>query len=149
MKKRSKNFSIIKDAGDVEKSVEFFNAAQSGGEGMSMMEDKKSKKSFKKYSYTGPIYYNGIKISNSSNMFTMAVSKAKAIQNFIHKAANGDIRANYDIIDELVSEVTNPDDDTSDFEIDRDPPTCEYCGSLLSDNGTCPVCDEGEEEYSV
>lgn len=24
---------------------------------------------------------------------------------------------------------------------------CEHCGKPLSDNGTCPVCDEGDEEY--
>ena len=41
MKKKTDTFAVIKDAGDVEKSVEFFNAAQSGGEGMSMSESSK------------------------------------------------------------------------------------------------------------
>jgi rubrerythrin len=27
--------------------------------------------------------------------------------------------------------------------------TCEECGTLLNDGGTCPICDDGEEDYLV
>lgn len=95
-------------------------------------------KVFKRYSYTGPTYFCGNKISQSSNLFTQARSFEEARRNFIFKIANGDITNRYDIVDEYIVLVDNFDSEKAAR------PRCEICGYELNDNNECPVCDYGE-----
>ena len=98
---------------------------------------------FKRYSYTGPIYYYGNKISATSNLFTMAKDWNSARRNFIYKIANGDKAYLYDLVDDKIKEVPSVTlDDKTDIETKRE--RCEICGYELNDMGECPVCDYGE-----
>ena len=97
-----------------------------------------------KYRYTGPHYYNGIKMSDSNDLFTIARSYAEARKNFLYKIAKGDIISRYDIIDRYITQVE--DDIVTQQAPDIEIPTCEYCGTRLTDGGYCPVCDHGEED---
>lgn len=101
----------------------------------------------KKYSYTGPIYHLGNKIAEKSRMFTMAKSFAQAKNNFVYKAANGDIVGHYNIVDEFVKEVPKVTlDDKSTIEEKPETTKCEICGYELNPMGDCPVCDYGEDD---
>lgn len=100
---------------------------------------------FKRYSYTGPVYYYGNKISAKSNLYTMAKDWNSARRNFVYKIANGDKAYLYDIVDSLVKEVPQVTfDDKSELEFQNNRPICDICGYEMNDAGECPVCDYGE-----
>ena len=50
----------------------------------------------------------------------------------------------YIIHDVTISEVKPETDNAKTFKRER----CEYCNTPLNDGGTCPVCDDGEEDYN-
>jgi rubrerythrin len=39
-------------------------------------------------------------------------------------------------------------EEIEDF-IDSEVEVCPECGAPLNDGGTCPKCDDGEEEYGI
>lgn len=90
----------------------------------------------KRYHYSGPVYFNGSKIAEFSNIFTTAKSFQAARKNFRFTVANGDYIYYYNIIDDFITEV-------NETHIHK---TCENCGTLLNDMGQCPVCVQGEED---
>ena len=99
---------------------------------------------YSRYHYDGPIYYNGHKISASSNLFTMARSYAEARRNLIFKVANGDIVSRYDLDDSLIIRV----DDEKLLSYDSvEDDYCEKCGIKLTHSKECPVCDF--QEYDL
>ena len=101
---------------------------------------------YKKYSYSGPVYYCGNKqVSKIPTVYTMAKSYSQAYKNILFKVANdGEIRC-YDI-DRGSIKIESPIIKTS-YEFIPTKPKCEICGYELADNGECPVCDFGE--YSL
>jgi hypothetical protein len=101
-----------------------------------------SKTDYMKYHYTGPHYFNGIKMAEYNDLYTQARSFKEARKNFLYKVANGDIISRYDIVDRYITLV---DDDNVQVP-EREIYYCEYCGTQLSDAGYCPRCVETGEE---
>lgn len=96
-----------------------------------------------KFIYTGPIYHNGIKICECSNMITYAVSFKQARNQLLYRIADGDYTTHYDIVDRY---LTMLQDDTIEVEPTRVYDYCPECGEVLNDMGQCPVCEQGEED---
>lgn len=97
---------------------------------------------YKRWSYTGPIYYYGNKIAEKCSYYTMAKNWNAARRNFVYKIANGDKAYYYDIVDSYIGlaqaeESTTRDEATTIIK-------CETCGTELNPLGECPVCDYGE-----
>ena len=144
-KKKSKGMGwhMAVNAGDVEKGIEVFNNSTSLGSGTSGGECTAMGEALDQttYYYDGPVYYDGRKILEKSDIYTTAKSLNIAIRNTLFKAAKGD-RENlyhYDIVDHLVREV--PKNETPKVR-----PKCQTCGYELNDIGDCPVCDYGEDD---
>ena len=98
------------------------------------------------YEYVGPIYRFGRKVKERVDLHTMASSEEQALNNFLYKAAKAigydrsrgaQVSIDPDLI--FVYEPEIPDDAWEDEK------RCQYCGTLLNDNGQCPVCDLGDE----
>ena len=96
---------------------------------------------FKRYSYTGPIYFYGHKIAAFSDLYTKAKSWKQARNNFLFRIANGDIINRYDIVDDFINIVPESEEIEEPI-IERE--RCENCNYELNDMGDCPVCDYGE-----
>lgn len=92
---------------------------------------------YRTYHYTGPHYYNGIKMSEYNNLYTSARSFKEARNNFIYRFAAGDIPSRYDIVDSCIEIIVK--------ETPREYKYCNNCGNRLSDGGYCPLCDDGDE----
>lgn len=143
-KKKSKGMGwhMAVNAGDVEKGIEVFNNSTSLGSGTSGVEGTAMGEALDQntYYYDGPIYYDGRKISEKSDIYTTAKSVNLAIRNILYKAARGDKELyHYDIADDRVREV--PKNETPKIR-----PKCQTCGYELNDIGDCPVCDYGEDD---
>ena len=97
----------------------------------------------KRYRYTGPIYHNGRRIQDNSNIFTTAVSEAQARNYFIHKLGG----PAYDIVSTY---ITCDQDDKED--LPKVEPyvrgKCDKCGYQLDDMGECPICDMAKHYIS-
>lgn len=120
-----------------------------------LAEDTKPTKT---YYYEGPIMRFGRIVAWGWEDSTQAVSKAQALNNLRFKAGK---YLGLDIGSHNVKVELDPDclwmsgvvdDDYLDDYVDlhsghelRD--TCDKCGKPLNDGGTCPVCDDGEEDY--
>lgn len=96
---------------------------------------------YKKYQYTGPVYYFGNKMSPKSNLYTTATSIKEARRNFLYRVANGDIVTRYDIVDDFIKEVVPIEEPVEEPKVSH---KCDRCGYTLTDMGECPVCDFGE-----
>ncbi len=137
-KSKGRGWHMSVNAGDVEKGIEVFNNSTSlgSGEGTAMGESV----SYNTYYYDGPVYYEGSKIADKSDIYTTAKSLNIAIRNVLVKASCGaDDLYNYDIVDEMVKQI--PKEQTPKVN-----PKCKICGYELNDIGDCPVCDYGEED---
>ena len=97
---------------------------------------------FKSYHYSGPIYYNGMRIAQYSNIHTRARSISEARKNLLYKISDGDVVSipRYDIADNFISVV----DDQKEFEQTKKIQKCPTCGYQLNEIGDCPVCDYNE-----
>lgn len=142
-KKKSKGMGwhMAVNAGDVEKGVEVFNNSTADvGAGASMGESVETTT----YHYTGPIYYDGMKIASKSDIYTSAPSLNVAARNVLYKAAHGDKELyHYDIVDEQIEVVsTEPREGQPEASNEK----CYRCGYILNDMGECPVCDYGEDD---
>jgi hypothetical protein len=100
------------------------------------------------YTYQGPIYKYGRKVSDDIRLFTNAKSHKGAIRNFLHRLGKG-----ADIITPYVRFV-EPDYDEMRADIeeyDRNNQNvnkfCPHCNNHLSDSGICPLCDNSD--YSI
>jgi len=98
------------------------------------------------YTYIGPIYRFGRKFKDRAELHTMAVSEKQALNNLLYKAAEAigfdrsrgsQVSIDPSLIFEYEPEI--PDDAWEDEK------RCKHCGTLLNDNGQCPVCDLGDE----
>ena len=143
-KKKSKGMGwhMAVNAGDVEKGIEVFNNSTSigNGEGTAMGESTSNKT----FVYEGPIYYRGHKIADKSSLYTTAPTHNVAVRNILFQSANGDKELyNYDIVDNLVKEITATNTNKSN-KVERE--RCHKCGYELNDIGDCPVCDYGEDD---
>ena len=69
---------------------------------------------------------------------TVEAKDAQEVRKVLKKKCRG-----YIIHDVTITEVTPAVDDFDTFERER----CDKCNTPLNDGGTCPVCDDGEEDY--
>lgn len=97
---------------------------------------------YKRWSYTGPIYYYGNKIAEKCSYYTMAKDWNVARRNFVYKIANGDKAYYYDIVDSYIK-LSQPREEVPNEEV-HEIVKCEICGTELNPLGECPVCDYGE-----
>lgn len=99
-----------------------------------------------RYEYTGPIYHYGNKIAEKSNMITTAPSIVKAEQNFLYRISQtyGDYTNKFDIATHLIKRLIpiTKDDIIENPELEK----CPECGTHLTTNGECPICDLGEDD---
>lgn len=118
-----------------------------------LTEDTKSTKT---YHYEGPIMRFGRIVSWGWEDTTQAVSEAQALNHLRFKAGKylgldvGSHNARVELDPECLEVIDNDDyfDDYVDLHSDHEPrDTCDKCGTPLNDGGTCPVCDDGEEDY--
>ena len=128
------------NAGNVEKGIEIFNAAQPDGSigNVTMLgEDLDT------YHYDGPTYYAGHKISDKEDIYTKAVSAKQARNNILYRLAGGDRfeLLKYDIVPENIT-LIKPEENQKPIEREH----CPYCHYELNDMGDCPVCDYGEDD---
>ena len=118
------------------------------GEDISILDDTVLEALSKKvhYTYIGPIYRFGRKFKDRAELHTMAVSEEQALNNLLYKAAEAigfdrsrgsQVSIDQSLIFEYEPEI--PDDAWEDEK------RCKHCGTLLNDNGQCPVCDLGDE----
>ena len=98
------------------------------------------------YAYIGPIYRFGRKFKDRIELHTMASSEKQAVNNLLYKAAEAigydRSRGSQVSIDPSLVFEYEPDIPDEDW---VDEKRCEHCGTLLNDNGQCPVCDLGDE----
>ena len=105
------------------------------------------------YMYEGPIWYQGKIVSYHWEDQTQAVSEKQAINNLRYKAGKhigfdvGTHQVKVEIEPKSVIKVENDDDCLDDILNFESPKRCDKCNTLLNDGGTCPVCDDGEEDY--
>lgn len=100
------------------------------------------------YRYSGPIYNGNQVVARDWESFTYAMSEREARVFFNVKAREymgykpnaGYIKIDPDKI--YTIEVSHDDP----FEHIDEPMKCDKCGRLLDDSGTCPYCDQGEED---
>ena len=96
----------------------------------------------KTYYYIGPVYRFGKIIDNIDDpIYTTAVSKAKAVNNFKSKLKKKNKLAQtaaISIDERNVMEVNSE----RDWGVDEN--RCSICGTKLNPLGECPVCDFGE-----
>ena len=148
-KKKSKGMGwhMSMNAGDVEKGMEVFNNSTSGtcasGDcGGGMGESLSESSGLNTYIYDGPVYYEGRKISETSNYSTEAPSKEVAARNIWYQVSkNSPDPFNYDIVDERIKLVPGK---KKSYDLSPNRPKCHVCGFDINDNGDCPVCDYGE-----
>lgn len=98
------------------------------------------------YLYYGPIYVNDRVFVNAVSLQTLAVSKQRAIQNFIYQIKKNSefnkLIRTYDkvsIDESRIKDVTTPPDAIAS-------PRCSRCGRQLNDSGECLDCDLGVED---
>lgn len=100
-----------------------------------------------RYSYAGPIYRFGKLYKDYWEDYTYATSEKQALNNLTYKAKinNGYVK---DVNLTLDSDCLSCDPELVDY-VEDEPKNkyCDICGEKLNDGGTCPVCDEGEEDY--
>lgn len=140
MYEEKKKVSYNPNAGNVEKGIEMFNAAQpDGGIGAvtSLGEGLET------YHYDGPTYYAGHKISDKEDIYTKAVSAKQARNNILYRLAGGDRfeLLKYDIVPENIT-LIKPEENQKPIEREH----CPYCHYELNDMGDCPICDYGEDD---
>lgn len=128
------------DAGNVEKGIEMFNAAQPSG---SVEATSSLGEGLETYHYDGPTYYAGHKISDKEDIYTKAVSAKQARNNILYRLAGGDRfeLLKYDIVPENIT-LIKPLENQKPNEREH----CPYCHYELNDMGDCPVCDYGEDD---
>ena len=115
-----------------------------------LTEDTKPTKT---YRYEGPIMRFGRIVSWGWEDTTQAVSEAQALNHLRFKAGKylgldvGSHNVKVELDPECLEVVDNDDyfDDYVDLHSDHE--LCDKCGTPLNDGGTCPVCDDGEEDY--
>lgn len=118
-----------------------------------LKEKKISKSPIHSYIYKGPIYKNGFLCSEYWEGETQAVSEAQALNNLRFQAGKylgynvGSHRVKMYLKPENLYKLENIDDYYDSYEDIEPIKQCDKCGALLSDNGNCPVCDDGEEDY--
>lgn len=109
------------------------------------------------YHYEGPIMRFGKIVAWKWDANTQAVSKAQALSRLSFRAGEyiglnvGSHRVKVELDPECLEAI---DDDGGYFDdyVDSHPTSekrcvCDKCGTPLNDGGTCPVCDDGEEDY--
>ena len=122
-------------------------------ENTNLEEKKISKSPIHSYIYKGPIYKNGFLCSEYWEGETQAVSEAQALNNLRFQAGKylgynvGSHKVNMYLKPENLYKLENIDDYYDSYEDIEPIKQCDKCGALLSDNGNCPVCDDGEEDY--
>lgn len=115
-----------------------------------LKEDNKEKET---YIYEGPIMRFGKIVAWKWEDTTQAVSPEKALNNLRFKAGVylglnvASHHVNIELDSKYLHKVENYDDFLSDLANINNKKTCDKCGTPLNDGGTCPVCDDGEENY--
>ena len=122
-------------------------------EALILKEKKISKSPIYSYIYKGPIYKNGFLCSEYWEGETQAISEAQALNNLRFQAGKylgynvGSHRVKMYLKPENLYKLENIDDYYDSYEDIEPIKQCDKCDALLSDNGNCPVCDDGEEDY--
>ena len=107
------------------------------------------------YMYSGPISRFGKVVEWDWEGTTKAVSEKEALSHLAFKAGKhlGLDVGSHNVKIELDPDCVykTQDEDASYFDdIPRNKttgPTCDKCGTQLTDGGYCPVCDDGEQDY--
>lgn len=143
MKKKNK---IIKDAGNVEAGVKFFNNA------MSMPEEYDME--IIRYSYTGPVFRFGqVWDFIDEPIYTEAKTKRQAVNNLTFQAKMLYGLDSYCNLTIYTPYVKQEDLTTKEYhnimkQLSNEEPKqkCQNCGTELNSLGDCPVCDYGEDD---
>ena len=105
----------------------------------------------KTWYYSGPAYRFEQYVGEVGPIYTIAETRGRAKTNILHKLRkqlglvdNAKILIDDVLIIPIKKEKTQSTDDNN---IDIELQYCEKCGTLLNDNGECPICDLGEEDY--
>ena len=106
------------------------------------------------YHYEGPIMRFGRIVAWEWEDNTQAVSEAQALNNLRFKAGKylgldvGSHNVKIELDPECLEVVDDDDGYFDDYiDLDTDHRKCDKCGTPLNDGGTCPVCDDSEEDY--
>lgn len=121
--------------------------AETGESGFFLDESIKQPKQKQTYNYDGPISRFGKLFASNWKGQTQAVSEKQALNNLTYKA-----KIENNLIGTAKLEL-----DPKCLSCDDIPPVypetyheinyCDKCGTRLNDGGTCPICDDGEEDY--
>lgn len=141
MKRKNK---IIKDAGNVEAGVKFFNSAMSMSENIDDC----------KYSYKGPVFRFGqVWDFIEEPIYTEAKTKRQAINNLTFKVKmmlGLERDSNLTLYSPYVKEEPFTTNEYHNIMKQLSKETikqkCQHCGTELNSLGDCPVCDYGEED---
>jgi len=100
------------------------------------------------YKYEGPLYCNGVKVSEKELMYTNAPNKKQALRNIVYRCGKG-----YDILYPNLVFVEYDWDEEQQFIKEYEKANqiydkiCPHCGNYLADSGLCPLCDNSD--YSI
>lgn len=96
------------------------------------------------YKYAGIVRIRDEKVEDNKVLHTRAMSTKEAANNFRWQIANArNVRYADVFID--VSKITEIDEDVP-VSYTPPKPTCDKCGTRLTESGECPICDLGEED---
>ena len=115
-------------------------------------EKTKKDKPIDTYMYKGPIYRFNKIVSYEWEGTTKAVSEKQALNNLRYQAGAylgldvGSHKIKIDLDPDFLTKIENEEDYFEDILENDDVKFCDECGNRLTDGGSCPVCDHGEED---